>query len=450
MNPKRKFFIVFFSVILVSLCLNHILVLANETIQSTNQTGGSSLWWIIGTILFLLLLVGGILGYFFLLQKRFLEACCKNNQIALFAQSPAGLPRGTIRALITLIIVTLSLYIIILFFFDVAGGEEKRFPEVLAAVLSTVIAFYFGTRASSQGQETNQITEATQKQLIKTIDEKDEGQAHEFVNKVDKGINLAKTVIAVLPKDLKEKYQGHVDKLDKGVSIAKSLLSKGDFGGALKEAKEKFDDFVKDNPLKGIITKALESFKSVGISLPSIAVVGSIIGISTKLTGIVYDKWKARILNLPFTPAHLPLKLIDADTGSILFRKSNIMSKVFEKEILEDKRSFIGQATEDFLQKNSDQLWETYEDYFSTLEELELGLSEFRRNVADRELEFDLKDITIEAGNYKQLSKDLDKIYADENSRKDLDLLVEVVEKLQQNQEPVERIFKKVRKEIEK
>ena len=80
------------------------------------------------------------------------------------------------------------------------------------------------------------------------------------------------------------------------------------------------------------------------------------------LTGIAYQKWKARILYLPFSPAALPPASIDANTGFVLFLKSPTLKEAFRPE----------------LEAN---------DRFESRAAFEKGVDEFRRAVADLELD---------------------------------------------------------------
>lgn len=61
-------------------------------------------------------------------------------------RSPLGLPKGTVRSLITL--GTVGVYFIAMFFQMFLGCTV---PETLSAMVLTVIAFYFGVRAAEDG-----------------------------------------------------------------------------------------------------------------------------------------------------------------------------------------------------------------------------------------------------------------------------------------------------------
>ncbi|VAX34562.1 hypothetical protein MNBD_NITROSPIRAE03-348 [hydrothermal vent metagenome] len=118
----------------------------------TRQESTASTIWVIGTIFFIIVAVVGGFAYMYILQQSFLNACREEKQLTLFFQSPAGLPTGTVRSIIALIIIVVCLYLAILLFFRVAG-DESEFPEVLSGLLGAVVGFYFGSRTATKGQD---------------------------------------------------------------------------------------------------------------------------------------------------------------------------------------------------------------------------------------------------------------------------------------------------------
>jgi hypothetical protein len=65
---------------------------------------------------------------------------CANG--AKWSETPFGLPKGTIRASITLIFII----IVVLGAFKIDNMEIVALPEWLLAILGTIIGFYFGER----------------------------------------------------------------------------------------------------------------------------------------------------------------------------------------------------------------------------------------------------------------------------------------------------------------
>jgi hypothetical protein len=405
------------------------------TAASIPQANEGATQFIFLAIVLLLLVGGGIFWYILILQRRFLRACETQKQLSLYSQSPAGLPAGTIRSLITIFIVMISFYVIVLLLFGFPGSAT-RYPEVLGAVLTTVIAFYFGSRTASQRTESSAQVVEMEHQQQQIVDQLDSNKTEVLLKKLNKGVGLFEKVMTVLPPETKTAYKEPLSKLKQGAKIVESLVQGKNVSEAISEAQKSFDLFVKKNPLRGIVEKAVQSFGNIsGVSLEPLGIISSIVGISTSLVGGVYDKWKARILNLPFAPARIPLKIVDADTGFALLRQNPTFSKVFESEQQEMDRPFMQNLAQDFLQLDSDQLWEKYK--------------KFRKARADLELRSEINpELLAEVGGYERFSDALDKIYDDQKARADLDMIMAVIEELIGKQEPVKSIFDKIRKEV--
>ncbi len=418
---------------------------------TARQGNTASTIWIVGTVLFIVASVGGGIGYMYCLQKRFLEACREENQLSLFFQSPAGLPTGTVRSIIALIVILVCLYLSILLFFRVAG-DGSEFPEVLSGILGTVIGFYFGSRTATKGQD-----EALQGEVRKMKEQRDLVEAEkagmqvkDIVKKVRKGIALSKKAARLLPEKIREKYNDFIKKLEEGVESVERLAGRGDFKEALTKADDLFTMFRKGNPVKDIYGNALASFgKVLGGSVPALAVITAIVTVGTKLAGTAYQKWKLRVLNAPFSPAVVPLRVVDASTGSTLLRASPIFKAAFSRELEAKDWPFMESVTRLLQQEDVEPFWDRYKDRFESREEFDRGLQEFRRAALDMELQevIDPADLA-DAGGYRPLAESLEKIHTDPEARSALDALVTVAEGLHRSGEPVLSIFEKVSKEV--
>lgn len=420
-------------------------VLANFAFaQDPGPKSANNTLWAIGTIIYVVVVIGGFLWYMYRLQNRFFEGCKDEQHMALFFESPAGLPAGTVRSILALIIVTIALYFIVIGTFTGIG-----FPETLTTILGTVIGFYFGARSSSKGTDKGQLDQI--KSYQKDRDNALSEQGGTLLKKIEKGISMTKVAVNLLPDDLKKKYSGIVGKLEQGMSSAKDLSKLGSAMQAVKKAQEVFEDFKKDNPVKDIVQKASLSFASVlGGSIPPVAIIGAVVTVGTALAGVAYQKWKSRILHAPFSPADTPLKVVDANTGFTLFLQCAIFKKAFMPELEENDRPFIGSAVEKFLgPTDKTQLWNQYKERFESIEQFEAGLEEFRRAAVDLEIKKEIPpELLAEVGGYENLVASIDKIHGNPEAKADLDAVFTVAQGLQQKGEPVKSIFEKVREEI--
>jgi len=76
------------------------------------------------------------------------------NGASVRVKEPLGLPKGSVRAIITL--ATLMIFLTAVLIAMVYG---KVIPESLNAVVLTVVAFYFGTRAEAKFLEQKRVPE---------------------------------------------------------------------------------------------------------------------------------------------------------------------------------------------------------------------------------------------------------------------------------------------------
>ncbi len=406
----------------------------------------------IAALALLILILAAVLVYMFIIQKQFYKGCRDKDQLALYSQSPLGLPIGSIRSVLALLIVIISLCFIVLNVF-----EKLPVPEALVAILGSVIGFYFGTRSGAGADEGMKLQlEQSEQQKEQVMNEKDKEEASSFLKKAQKGIAMSKTVIKFLPKEVQEKYGGVIEKLEKGLDTAENLSKLGNLKGAADKAKEVFDIFRKGNPVKDFVEKATKSFGRVlGPAIPPIAIIGSVIAIGTKLAGMAFQKWKARVLHLPFSPAVIPLTVVDANTGFSLLVKTPIFKTAFTQQLTDNDRDFMKTAVEDFIkEEDHEALWTKYETKgtFESREQFDEGLEEFRRLVAARELQQDLAVVEskelAEVGGPEKLIAAIDQLHTDDEALGDLDMLVTSVENLHRNGEPVPSIFEKVKEEM--
>ena len=277
------------------------------------------------------------------LQRKFFEGCREDKQMATFFNSPAGLPVGTVRAVIALIIITVSLSLIVLNVFQVGIGSV---PDMIVGILGTVLGFYFGSRSSGGGDEgaREQINSLTT-QRDEAVAQQDATQAGSIVGKIKNGLSMSKMAIEFLPEEQKKKYGDFIAKMETGVNMAETLTGAGNLKEAAAKANEVYDLFKSGNPAQDTFTKAVQSFGQVlGTAVPAVAIAGTVAVLCTKLAGAVYQKWKARVLHAPFSPAIMQLKVVDANTGFTLMLNSPIFKKAFSKELEANDRPFMESA----------------------------------------------------------------------------------------------------------
>jgi hypothetical protein len=429
------------------ICLTGLLSLLPSAAWGAQETPALQNW-LLGTILVLFAIIGLFVGYMFYLQRTFLQACQDSRQLNTFLLAPFGLPAGSVRAVIALILVCFALYLLTVSAFN--PGLE--FPEALAAMLTSVIGYYYGSRTAVKGAEESrrEAVKDVQESRDRAVNERERDRYETLAGKVRKGLRLSRLAVEILPEKLRRKYDGVLDGLQTGLAEAERLAGREEIVEAAREAGKVFESFKKDNPVRDTVQGAVSSFTRVlGGTVPGIAVAGAVIGVGSRLAGLAYQKWKARILQAPFSPAIAPLKVVDANTGFTLLLKSPIFKEAFASELQQNDRPFMERAAKRFLQEDGQQLWTEHKDRFDSREEFELGLEQFRRAAADLELAQDIEpDLLAEVGGYDKLAAAVDRIREDPEAASDLDALVVMAEELERKGEPVPAIFDKIREEL--
>lgn len=402
---------------------------------------------IVGSFVFLLVIFGGYMGYMFYLQRKFYLGCREDKQLSVFFNSPAGLPVGTVRAVIALIIITMSLSLLVLSVFGLLKGP---FPEVLIGILGTVLGFYFGSRTGGGDEATKEQIGTLTSQRDEAFAKHDATQKDSLISKVKKGISMSKVAIEFLPAEQKKKYGELIAKMEAGVSVAETLSGAGNDKEAASKAGEVLDMFKASNPAQDTFSKAVQSIGQVlGTAVPAVAIASVVVVLCTKLAGAIYQKWKARVLHAPFSPAIIPLKVVDANTGFTLMLNSPIFKKAFSKELEGNDRPFMESATTLLNQIDVEDFWKKYKDRFDSREQFEAGLEEFRRAAADLELASEIPaDLLAQAGGYKSFMTAIDKVNADPQAKASLDELVVVNESLHKSGEPTLSILDKVKEGV--
>ncbi|MFA5985056.1 MAG: hypothetical protein WC782_13650 [Methylococcaceae bacterium] len=413
----------------------------SDAADNPDPASWSTLIQLLTPLAIMALIVAAFLFYLQHVQKTFLETCIKEKQLALFFQCPAGLPEGTIRGVIALLIVTASLL-----FLALPKGQFP-FPDVMGGILGTIIGFYFGARGQNKDSESTilQQAKAATSQRDAVINQQELGKTGALLDTISTGLDTVQAIASVLPNNSGDKYVDLAQNVKKGVDLAKGLIGEGKTEDALLAATNAKDSLENDGPLTDIVSNALKSFgATLGTLIPPAALITAIVAGTVKLTSIYYQKWKARILHMPFSPAAgLSLERVDDNTGFMLLQQSPLFRDAFKNQM--DNPQFLKNAANDFISNagNTAQLFEKYAETggFTNLQQFEEGLDEFHRTAADHELEtlITAREPTLfgNVGGYKQLLLAVDKLHQNPKALEDLDALVVTTEKLQTEDKPV-------------
>ena len=422
----------------------------------------------IGLVLVLLITLGGLVFYLYRLRIDFYRACRETDNLQLFADCPMGIPVGSVRSTLALLIVLFSVGYV-----GVTGVSDV--PQFLTAIVSTVLGFYFGSRSSSESRKHvtsvmdtmgRQAEEAAARASSSTADPAPSTEeappspsrrreAQSLLKRLREGLSITEVARSVLPQSLRRQFTALVEGLQNGVDTVQGLLEADSVEDALREGRELLDRFRKENPVRSITERALGAFSNVlGAAVQPLPLIGSIVGVATTVKEEVYDRWKRRVLHLSFEPADLPIERVDANTGFTLLVNTPIMKEAFREELEANDRSFLEDTAEELLATGElESLWADYGDRFDSRQQFETGVAALRRAAADLELREELDDALFEeVGGYEQTVAAIDQLHADEAARGDLDAIMTMFEALRNadriSASTVRELFETVRSEL--
>jgi hypothetical protein len=433
-------------------------------LASVARKDASNFWLMVIFLGFVGLLAAAIFFYTFRLHANFLKICADNGQVALFAQAPAGLPSGTIRSLIAFFIVLTAVFLILL---TIRGGPFEGFPEVLGGVLGTVLGFYFGSRTASGASEretSHQVSELTEQrnqanvraevseQRNQTIVQAETTRLDHTLATVQEGLMVANTIKDVLPEGLRGSAEAVIGKVQGGLRLVEGLKSSGNVGEAVEKAIGLVKDVSKEGGVAALLVKAVGSFGvALGGTVPPLALAVTVATVAARLSGAAYERWVARVLDAPYTPALFPPTTIDANTGFVLLRKSPRFAAAFAPEIQQGDRAFILEFVQMALSEaGSEAIRDKYPGRFATLQEIDEALDQFQQAAIELEVSKDLtSDMVADVNGVEPLMRALDRIEANPEARADMDALMLTIDKLRKADQPVEKLVREARQEVE-
>ena len=433
------------------MCVSFIILLTLPGLSHAEEHPGSVNWQLgLVAMAMVMLVVVGAVWYMSDLQKRFYAGAMKTNKLDKFFSVPAGLPQGTIRSILAMMIVVISLFFITLqFFFD----REKSVPEGLMTLLSAVVAFYFANRASAQGAEASVAlqTKEMQQDLDTARKDKDESDTQKLISKLSKASQVLSAGTRFLPEKYREKYGDIINKVQTGLSTADTLINKKNASGAKDLMEQVFDDFAKNNPVVDAVKRAIPAFEQVlKGSVPALGLLITVATIGVKLGSARYEKWKRRVLFAPITIAQSPPQTFDGITAKILFSSKPLLAAAFQPELQQEDLLTLESAANDFIRIDKDGLWQKYGARFDSEAAFDQCVLQFRQMLMDRELKPYVDSIGVgPAESYQKLMTAIDTLHEDEAAKASLDEFMLIVEGLMREGQPVLQIMEKVQQEME-
>ncbi len=386
---------------------------------------------------------------FIYMQRRILDNCRDPECLKEYFELPFGVPVGTVRSVITFIIIAIGM---MFFALTVFYGGSVEIPDSLVNIIMAVIAFYFGTRSaagfpsrkpalphkeSATPEEKSQIQEALQK-------------ARRVVEQVDE---LKK----VLPEEQQKKVAEFLDTARKYLNEAEKAEREGKYSVAKTVADMLENLLTKQDGVKSLLQNIVGTIGTIIGANPSLALVGGALRIGSTLAGDAYDKWRKRILDMPIEAGDINPNVLDADTAESIFISIDLFKRSFSKQLLSNKpedKTRLLQILKDLASDNSiDALYRKYQKQISgTPEEFAASVQLLREMLLDAELEQSLQHADFgELKNYQSFTQYLERVKDDKEGNAVLNELMQLIDKIRTKKIDVNKVLeylKEIRKSV--
>ncbi len=403
-------------------------------------------WPTLVAVLIPIAVIAVAFGALLVLQRRFLGLCRELGDLEAFSKVPLGVPAGSVRSVLAMSIIFGSLGYLALSLVPKSGIE---FPQVMGGILGTVIGFYFGNRSGGGDKSAEALEQigAANRARDRAVGANDRNRLGQALDKAKDGVAVAKLLTGVLPESLRKTAERTIEAVDKGVGLADKLSGQGNHGDAASKAELALAAVQKGNPLLAALDSAGGSFgKVLGGTVPAIGLATVVIGVGAKLAGASYDRWRARVLNAPYTPELFPPEVIDASMARSILARGKVLRRVFAPEIRQGNLKVIGAMVPVFLAEGGeDTLWarDDIASRFVDRTEYDEAVDEFHRLAMGEEVARDVDPTLLEpAGGLDKVLTDLDRVNADSDAQASLDQLMLMVSALKRDGRDVDAEFK--------
>ncbi|UNA31164.1 hypothetical protein LOF14_23540 [Klebsiella variicola subsp. variicola] len=282
-------------------------------------------------IALIVFLVGtGMVSFLWWLSSRYFRllgfAGENIDKVAQLKDLPMGLPEGTVRAVLALIVAVVGLPLLLF------SSQLSASPEIagyLNGIITGVFGYYFGTRAAAATATTNNNSVASAQQAA----QEQTRQAERAQNDADQKMQLAEKIQSTADVD------SLLDKTQRQLALAKALLAMlpqtnslptglgdvlpGDLNNTITRAESIINalrnlskkDVTTDqldelnqvvniltgatSPLSVLLSKAAPLVAPAMPALGPIAGIVMLLGVGAKLGSDQFKRWRARVLAAP-------------------------------------------------------------------------------------------------------------------------------------------------------
>ena len=375
---------------------------------------------------------------------------------------PLGVPRGSVRAILAVIIVFGSIAFLAISMLVTGDGVAYKFPEALTGILGAVLGFYFGkgssgeegpavravaaasadaraaigsaadARAQAEGARRQAADAQTSLTAVQAQhDEMAAGRLEGVRSGLAAGATLGRAVAAALPGEFGADVGAAANALAETAS-AVADLGAGDLGGAVQKATALAAEAAPNMPVVQVLAKAVPMIGSaLAGAMPPLALIGTLVSIGGQLSAAAYGRWIARVMDAPYTPEQFSPAVFDSDAARSLIAQVPVFMRVFGKKIAADTSFALKLVRLALSEDGESAVFDACKDDFAGLDQPTVSgaVRDLQKAALDSVLAHDLPVGTVSAvGGTAALFSAIDRIRADHDASAGLDAVYATVQ----------------------
>lgn len=301
----------------------------------------------------------------------------KGQPVGDLGAPPLGMPEGSVRAAIAVLIIVVSLALVGALIAGNLGGRPVDPPDLIATLVGSVLGFYFGSRqsaetrkaldgaieqAQSRTEQADRVAEqsfqAIRDTAMVTASNAGAGGARpadanpstieKIASRAEGAIALASAVAAILPPERGKTLSDVASSARTAVEAARTLLGQNRQTEALVEARK--GDVEVESSLRSIFGSAVEGLGAVssllGPALPPAALILALTRIGVGLGGRAYERWRNEMLGAPHSPELFPPGELTPQEAWAFIDQVPILASAFAAERQRVDNAFAGRFLE--------------------------------------------------------------------------------------------------------
>lgn len=315
------------------------------------------------------------------------------TQIAALRDLPMGLPEGTVRALLALIVGIIGLPLLL---FSQALALNDAVAGYVNGIIAGVFGYYFGARSTTpDAQTTRRLTEALateQRQNLALREAPDPARVEGMAAQLERQLGVARTILTqlgpALPAGiLPPQAATMIEAAERALGAARTTGNATEAGlqaalGALTGA---------GGPFAALLRAAAPALPlAAGGPLGAAALV---LGVGWNLGAGAWRRFRARLLEAPLDPALFEPGAITPASAELRLAQAPIFARLFTRRL--EEPGFLATLLDHCLRPDAAALlWARYPG-FANPEEAAQGLAEFRAALLDEAVARDVTPETL-------------------------------------------------------